>query len=164
MVYVPCLPSRFDFEGLENSEDGALEKLKSWSRSIEDLQHPSTLSAPYANSLARSARQSALRYVPLSCRQPPVCYPVQPCYLYSNKPALLSALQGMPCADFFFPLPLFPLDVPLWVAGQVSSLLQALSFALLCLPVFAGSPVLSLFSVLITLVSILELGAMCSIQ
>uniref|UniRef100_A0A670YC52 Formin like 3 n=1 Tax=Pseudonaja textilis TaxID=8673 RepID=A0A670YC52_PSETE len=29
--------------GLENSEDGALEKLKSWSRSIEDLHHPSTL-------------------------------------------------------------------------------------------------------------------------
>uniref|UniRef100_A0A7M4FRN4 Formin like 3 n=1 Tax=Crocodylus porosus TaxID=8502 RepID=A0A7M4FRN4_CROPO len=50
-----------DFEGLDSGEDGALEKLKSWSRSIEDLQHPS---APFANSLARSARQSALRYVP----------------------------------------------------------------------------------------------------
>ncbi|KAL7991233.1 hypothetical protein Chor_014970 [Crotalus horridus] len=59
----------FDFEGLENSEDGALEKLKSWSRSIEDLQHPSTLSAPYANSLARSARQSALRYTTLPSRK-----------------------------------------------------------------------------------------------
>lgn len=67
MVCDPSLPSRFDFEGLESGEDGALEKLKSWSRSIEDLQHPSTLSAPYANSLARSARQSALRYVPLPC-------------------------------------------------------------------------------------------------
>ncbi|KAG8129503.1 hypothetical protein E2320_016410 [Naja naja] len=59
----------FDFEGLENSEDGALEKLKSWSRSIEDLHHPSTLSAPYANSLARSARQSALRYTTLPSRK-----------------------------------------------------------------------------------------------
>uniref|UniRef100_K7F3Z4 FH2 domain-containing protein n=1 Tax=Pelodiscus sinensis TaxID=13735 RepID=K7F3Z4_PELSI len=51
----------FDCEGLESGEDGALEKLKSWSRSIEDLQHPLALSAPFANSLARSARQSALR-------------------------------------------------------------------------------------------------------
>ncbi|KAH0629145.1 hypothetical protein JD844_010993 [Phrynosoma platyrhinos] len=59
----------FDFEGLESGEDGALEKLKSWSRSIEDLQHPSTLSAPYANSLARSARQSALRYTTLPSRK-----------------------------------------------------------------------------------------------
>ncbi|XP_026515400.1 formin-like protein 3 isoform X2 [Terrapene carolina triunguis] len=54
----------FDFEGLESGEDGALEKLKSWSRSIEDLQHPITLSAPFTNSLARSARQSALRTLP----------------------------------------------------------------------------------------------------
>uniref|UniRef100_A0A452I418 Uncharacterized protein n=1 Tax=Gopherus agassizii TaxID=38772 RepID=A0A452I418_9SAUR len=45
----------FDFEGLESGEDSALEKLKSWSRSIEDLQHPMTLSAPFTNSLARSA-------------------------------------------------------------------------------------------------------------
>ncbi|KAJ6658125.1 hypothetical protein lerEdw1_001601, partial [Lerista edwardsae] len=59
----------FDFEGLESGEDGALEKLKSWSRSIEDLQHPSALSAPYANSLARSARQSALRYTTLPSRK-----------------------------------------------------------------------------------------------
>uniref|UniRef100_A0A8C3KPW6 Formin like 3 n=1 Tax=Calidris pygmaea TaxID=425635 RepID=A0A8C3KPW6_9CHAR len=29
-----------DFEGLEGGEDGALEKLRAWSRSIEDLQHP----------------------------------------------------------------------------------------------------------------------------
>ncbi|KAM9115211.1 formin-like protein 3 isoform 2-T2 [Pangshura tecta] len=54
----------FDFEGLESGEDGALEKLKSWSRSIEDLQHPIALSAPFTNSLARSARQSALRTLP----------------------------------------------------------------------------------------------------
>ncbi|KAF7246882.1 Formin-like protein 3 [Varanus komodoensis] len=134
MVCVPCLPSRFDFEGLESGEDGALEKLKSWSRSIEDLQHPSTLSAPYANSLARSARQSALRYV---CA---LCHAVG----HNHKTFLLSALQGMPCADFFSPLPSFPLDVPLAVAGHVTSLCQALSFAMLCLPVFAGSPALSL--------------------
>ncbi|XP_062366877.1 formin-like protein 3 isoform X3 [Cinclus cinclus] len=56
-----------DFEGLEGGEDGALEKLRAWSRSIEDLQHPSALPAPFASSLARSARQTALRAgVPLS--------------------------------------------------------------------------------------------------
>uniref|UniRef100_A0A803TLP0 Formin like 3 n=1 Tax=Anolis carolinensis TaxID=28377 RepID=A0A803TLP0_ANOCA len=36
-----------------DGEDGPLEKLKSWSRSIEDLQHPSTLSAPYGSLFAR---------------------------------------------------------------------------------------------------------------
>ncbi|KAM9252251.1 LOW QUALITY PROTEIN: formin-like protein 3 [Cariama cristata] len=51
-----------DFEGLEGGEDGALEKLRAWSRSIEDLQHPSALPTPFASSLARSARQTALRY------------------------------------------------------------------------------------------------------
>lgn len=55
--------SRFDFEGLESGDDGAFDKLRSWSRSIEDLQPPNALSAPFANSLARSARQSVLRYV-----------------------------------------------------------------------------------------------------
>ncbi|XP_030410730.1 formin-like protein 3 isoform X3 [Gopherus evgoodei] len=59
----------FDFEGLESGEDSALEKLKSWSRSIEDLQHPMTLSAPFTNSLARSARQSALRCSTLPSRK-----------------------------------------------------------------------------------------------
>uniref|UniRef100_A0A8D0HM13 Formin like 3 n=1 Tax=Sphenodon punctatus TaxID=8508 RepID=A0A8D0HM13_SPHPU len=59
----------FDFEGPDSGEDGALEKLKSWSRSIEDLTHPGALSAPYANSLARSARQSALRYTTLPSRK-----------------------------------------------------------------------------------------------
>ncbi|XP_009272684.1 PREDICTED: formin-like protein 3 [Aptenodytes forsteri] len=62
-----------DFEGLEGGEDGALEKLRVWSRSIEDLQHPSALPAPFASSLARSARQTALRYVPATlagCRGP----------------------------------------------------------------------------------------------
>lgn len=62
-----CPPTRLDFEGLEGGEDGALEKLRAWSRSIEDLQHPSALPAPFASSLARSARQTALRYVPRGC-------------------------------------------------------------------------------------------------
>ncbi|XP_056654275.1 formin-like protein 3 isoform X3 [Monodelphis domestica] len=60
----------FDFEGLESSDEGAFEKLRSWSRSIEDLQQqPSALSAPFANSLARSARQSVLRYSTLPGRR-----------------------------------------------------------------------------------------------
>ncbi|XP_027700226.1 formin-like protein 3 isoform X1 [Vombatus ursinus] len=60
----------FDFEGLESSDEGAFEKLRSWSRSIEDLQQqPSVLSAPFANSLARSARQSVLRYSTLPGRR-----------------------------------------------------------------------------------------------
>ncbi|XP_041328505.1 formin-like protein 3, partial [Pyrgilauda ruficollis] len=58
-----------DFEGLEGGEDGALEKLRSWSRSIEDLQHPSALPAPFTSSLARSARQTALRYGTLPSRR-----------------------------------------------------------------------------------------------
>lgn len=62
--------SRFDFEGLESGDDGAFDKLRSWSRSIEDLQPPSALSAPFTNSLARSARQSVLRYVHSICRLP----------------------------------------------------------------------------------------------
>uniref|UniRef100_A0A1D5RJ06 Formin like 3 n=1 Tax=Macaca mulatta TaxID=9544 RepID=A0A1D5RJ06_MACMU len=44
--------------GLESGDDGAFDKLRSWSRSIEDLQPPSALSAPFTNSLARSARQA----------------------------------------------------------------------------------------------------------
>uniref|UniRef100_A0A674KG31 Formin like 3 n=1 Tax=Terrapene triunguis TaxID=2587831 RepID=A0A674KG31_9SAUR len=44
----------FDFEGLESGEDGALEKLKSWSRSIEDLQHPITLTLPSRKALKNS--------------------------------------------------------------------------------------------------------------
>ncbi|XP_058164250.1 formin-like protein 3 isoform X4 [Dasypus novemcinctus] len=59
----------FDFEGLESGDDGAFDKLRSWSRSIEDLQPPSALSAPFANSLARSARQSVLRYSTLPGRR-----------------------------------------------------------------------------------------------
>uniref|UniRef100_F6SY29 Formin like 3 n=1 Tax=Ornithorhynchus anatinus TaxID=9258 RepID=F6SY29_ORNAN len=59
----------FDAEGLEIGDDGPFEKLRAWSRSIEDLQHPSPLAAPFANSLARSARQSALRYSTLPGRR-----------------------------------------------------------------------------------------------
>ncbi|KGL91806.1 Formin-like 3, partial [Charadrius vociferus] len=69
---LPCrtrVPHRLDFEGLEGGEDGALEKLRGWSRSIEDLQHPSALPAPFASSLARSARQTALRYGTLPSRR-----------------------------------------------------------------------------------------------
>uniref|UniRef100_A0A672I0G5 Uncharacterized protein n=1 Tax=Salarias fasciatus TaxID=181472 RepID=A0A672I0G5_SALFA len=55
-----------DFEGLENGEDGFLDKSKSWSRSIEDLHHSG--SQPFCNTLVRSARQSVLRYVLLSCK------------------------------------------------------------------------------------------------
>uniref|UniRef100_A0A672I0R4 Uncharacterized protein n=1 Tax=Salarias fasciatus TaxID=181472 RepID=A0A672I0R4_SALFA len=43
-----------DFEGLENGEDGFLDKSKSWSRSIEDLHHSG--SQPFCNTLVRSAR------------------------------------------------------------------------------------------------------------
>ncbi len=59
-----CMWPRLDFEGLENGEDGFLDKAKSWSRSIEDLHHSST--QPFCNTLVRSARQSVLRYVLLS--------------------------------------------------------------------------------------------------
>ena len=58
-----CLWPRLDFEGLENGEDGFLDKAKSWSRSIEDLHHTTQ---PFCNTLVRSARQSVLRYVWLS--------------------------------------------------------------------------------------------------
>lgn len=54
---------RLDFEGLDNGEDGFLDKAKSWSRSIEDLHHAN--SQPFCNTLVRSARQSVLRYVQL---------------------------------------------------------------------------------------------------
>ncbi|MBV95532.1 Formin-like protein 3, partial [Eschrichtius robustus] len=68
----------FDFEALESGDDGAFDKLRSWSRSIEDLQPPSALSAPFTNSLARSARQSVLRYVcSRSACLPPTLVPVQ---------------------------------------------------------------------------------------
>lgn len=65
-----CTWPRLDFEGLENGEDGFLDKTKSWSRSIEDLHH--TNNQPFCNTLVRSARQSVLRYVWLS--QLPRCY------------------------------------------------------------------------------------------
>ncbi|KAK3547363.1 hypothetical protein QTP86_018862 [Hemibagrus guttatus] len=46
-----------DFDGLENGEDGSLDKAKSWSRSIEDL-HQNGFST-----LVRSVRHSVPRYV-----------------------------------------------------------------------------------------------------
>lgn len=77
MCVLSC--SRFDFEALESGDDGAFDKLRSWSRSIEDLQPPSALSAPFTNSLARSARQSVLRYVcSRSARLPPTLAPIHP--------------------------------------------------------------------------------------
>uniref|UniRef100_A0A8C9RD75 Formin-like 3 n=1 Tax=Scleropages formosus TaxID=113540 RepID=A0A8C9RD75_SCLFO len=53
-----------DFEGLEIGEEGALDKARSWSRSIEDLHQNGTQA--FCNTLSRSARQSALRYNTLS--------------------------------------------------------------------------------------------------
>ncbi|KAG2468536.1 FMNL3 protein, partial [Polypterus senegalus] len=58
----------FDFEGLDPGEDaGALDKSRSWSRSIEDL-HQSN-GQPVSSSLARSARHSVLRYSTMSGRK-----------------------------------------------------------------------------------------------
>lgn len=51
----------FDFEGPDGAEDGALERLRSWSRSIEDLHPPGTPPAPFGSSWTRSARHGALR-------------------------------------------------------------------------------------------------------
>lgn len=98
--------SRFDFEGLESGDDGAFDKLRSWSRSIEDLQPPSALSAPFTNSLARSARQSVLRYVcSCSARLPPpapgqvlvtaVSAHAPPSTLASRLSSLASACQSV---------------------------------------------------------------------
>ncbi|KAG5836219.1 hypothetical protein ANANG_G00252260 [Anguilla anguilla] len=49
-----------DFEGQESGEEGALDKAKSWSRSIEDLHQ--CAGQPFLSALAQSARQSAHRY------------------------------------------------------------------------------------------------------
>lgn len=78
-----CMWPRLDFEGLENGEDGFLDKAKSWSRSIEDLHHTST--QPFCNTLVRSARQSVLRYVLLS---------LLPCYYLSM---LLARSANLEC-------------------------------------------------------------------
>uniref|UniRef100_A0A674EKZ8 Formin-like 3 n=1 Tax=Salmo trutta TaxID=8032 RepID=A0A674EKZ8_SALTR len=50
-----------NFEGLDNGEEGSLDKATSWSRSIEDLHQSGA--QPFCNTLVRSARQSVLRYV-----------------------------------------------------------------------------------------------------
>uniref|UniRef100_A0A8C7DSG1 Formin-like 3 n=1 Tax=Oncorhynchus kisutch TaxID=8019 RepID=A0A8C7DSG1_ONCKI len=49
-----------NFEGLDNGEEGSLDKANSWSRSIEDLHQSGA--QPFCNTLVRSARQSVLRY------------------------------------------------------------------------------------------------------
>lgn len=95
--------SRFDFEGLESGDDGAFDKLRSWSRSIEDLQPPSALSAPFTNSLARSARQSVLRYVLALCPLPPTLAPVQ--VLGNSAECSCSSLHSCFQAQLSCPLP-----------------------------------------------------------
>uniref|UniRef100_A0A8C4PH83 Formin like 3 n=1 Tax=Equus asinus asinus TaxID=83772 RepID=A0A8C4PH83_EQUAS len=50
----------FDFEGLESGDDGAFDKLRSWSRSIEDLQPPSALPPGTFTSSPFSPRYSTL--------------------------------------------------------------------------------------------------------
>uniref|UniRef100_A0A669QR87 Formin like 3 n=1 Tax=Phasianus colchicus TaxID=9054 RepID=A0A669QR87_PHACC len=59
----------FDFEGPDGGEDGALEKLRSWSRSIEDLQPPGAPPAPFGSAWTRSARLGALRAGTLPSRR-----------------------------------------------------------------------------------------------
>uniref|UniRef100_A0A8C8IZC2 Formin-like 3 n=1 Tax=Oncorhynchus tshawytscha TaxID=74940 RepID=A0A8C8IZC2_ONCTS len=49
-----------NFEGLDNGDEGSLDKANSWSRSIEDLHQSGA--QPFCNTLVRSARQSVLRY------------------------------------------------------------------------------------------------------
>lgn len=97
MCVLSC--SRFDFEGLESGDDGAFDKLRSWSRSIEDLQPPSALSAPFTNSLARSARQSVLRYVRAYSDHclPPQPQPglVNPVSAYAPSSTLASRLSSL---------------------------------------------------------------------
>ncbi|XP_051865564.1 formin-like protein 3 isoform X1 [Pristis pectinata] len=54
----------FDFDLVENGDDGALDKSKPWGRSIEDLHQSNVLPLAFSNSLSRSARQSILRTLP----------------------------------------------------------------------------------------------------
>ncbi|XP_067832798.1 formin-like protein 3 [Heptranchias perlo] len=59
----------FDFDLVENGDDGALDKSKPWGRSIEDLHQSNVLPQGFSNSLSRSARQSILRYNTLPDRK-----------------------------------------------------------------------------------------------
>ncbi|XP_067880693.1 formin-like protein 3 isoform X2 [Heterodontus francisci] len=59
----------FDFDLVENGDDGALDKSKPWGRSIEDLHQSNVLPLAFSNSLSRSARQSILRYNTLPDRK-----------------------------------------------------------------------------------------------
>lgn len=70
---------RFDGDCLENNPEAAMDKSKSWSRSIEDLHGGSTLPSPITgNGLTRVARHSTLRYsahaqLMISCLTVHVC-------------------------------------------------------------------------------------------
>ncbi|XP_078287674.1 formin-like protein 3 [Rhinoraja longicauda] len=59
----------FDFDLVENGDDGTLDKSKPWGRSIEDLHQSNVLPQAFSNSLSRSARQSILRYNTLPDRK-----------------------------------------------------------------------------------------------
>ncbi|XP_072350183.1 formin-like protein 3 isoform X2 [Scyliorhinus torazame] len=59
----------FDFDLVENGDDGALDKSRPWGRSIEDLHQSNVLPLAFSNSLSRSARQSILRYNTLPDRK-----------------------------------------------------------------------------------------------
>ncbi|XP_041036273.1 formin-like protein 3 isoform X2 [Carcharodon carcharias] len=59
----------FDFDLVENGDDGGLDKPKPWGRSIEDLHQSNVLPLAFSNSLSRSARQSILRYNTLPDRK-----------------------------------------------------------------------------------------------
>lgn len=54
----------FDFESVESTVESSVDKSKPWSRSIEDLHRGSNLPSPVGNSVSRSGRHPALRWVP----------------------------------------------------------------------------------------------------
>lgn len=116
--------SRFDFEGLESADDGAFDKLRAWSRSIEDLQPPSALSAPFTNSLARSARQSVLRYVcALLCPPPPAlarAAPGWPTQRECSRTSLHSCFQAQLSCPLPASLSLVCLSVSLTLPSSLS--------------------------------------------
>lgn len=64
-----CCCFSFDFESVESTMESSVDKSKPWSRSIEDLHRGSNLPSPAGNSVSRSGRHSALRWVPLIKRE-----------------------------------------------------------------------------------------------
>lgn len=52
---------RFDGDSFENGTDNAMDKSKSWSRSIEDLRGGSNLPSPNPGTIGRAGRHSTLR-------------------------------------------------------------------------------------------------------